>query len=455
MSPRRNRCPIASAILVVLVAAGCERATTWLAPAPVDVDPLVFDDAFGPSVGYQAFLGSKVDAVEVDATEKAQGQASLRVVVPRPGDASGAYTGGAVTSLNYRDFSSFTALTFWAASSTAATLDVAGLGNDNTGTSRFEAKWEAIGLTATWKKYVIPIPAPARPGPERCLFFFAEGPEAGRGNTIWFDDVKFEAVGGITNPRPSIGFQNVDTFVGETVVPTGTLTTFNVNGLDQTIRHSPAYFDFRSSAESVALVDREFIRIVGPGTATVTAKLGQVAATGQLTINATLPPMAPAPAPTLPSGDVLSLFSDAYGDVPVNTWSAPWDNANVTDIEIAGNATKAYTSLVFAGIEFTNPTVDASNMTHFHMDVWAPQGLVFRVKLVDFGPNGAFGGGDDSHHELAFAANTTPAFVPGQWVALELELTSFANLQSRAHLAQLILSGDARTVYVDNVYFHK
>ena len=441
--------------LTILAVGGCERSTNGLAPAPVDVDPLVFDDDFGPGVGYQAFLGSKVDAVDIDPNEKARGQASMRVAIPRPGDASGGYSGGAITSQNYRDFSSFNALTFWAAAGTPATLDVAGLGNDNTGTSRFEASWQAIGVTPTWKKYVVPIPDPSKLGAERGLFYFAEGPEVGRGNTIWFDDLRFESVTGISNPRPSLGFQTVATFVGETVVPTGTLTIFNVNGLDQTIRHSPGYFTFASSADSVAVVEEEYIHIVGPGTATITAKLKEVNATGQIVINATLPPMTPAPTPALPPADVISLFSDAYPDVPVDTWSASWDQANVTDILVAGNPTKAYTNLVFAGIEFTSQTIDASAMTHFHMHVWAPQGLVFRVKLVDFGADGMFGGGDDSEHELGFAANTIPAFVPGQWVDLEIPFSDFVNLQSRAHLAQLVLSGDARTVYVDNVYFHR
>ena len=33
-------------------------------------------------------------------------------------------------------------------------------------------------------------------------------------------------------------------------------------------------------------------------------------------------------------------------------------------------------------------------------------------------------------------------------------LSSFVNLTTRSHLAQLILSGDVGTLYVDNIYFH-
>jgi hypothetical protein len=197
------------------------------------------------------------------------------------------------------------------------------------------------------------------------------------------------------------------------------------------------------------------IRVVGPGTASITAKLGDVDAFGEVTLNATAPPEVAAPTPTVPAGDVISLFSNAYNDVPVDTWSADWDQADVTDLKIAGSDVKAYTSFVYAGIEFATPTVDASSMTHFNLDVWVPDGTNFRVKLVDFGDDGEFGGGDDSEHELSFTATSTPALATGTWVSLDIPLADFTGLQSTAHLAQLILSGNMDTVYIDNVYFHR
>jgi hypothetical protein len=39
--------------------------------------------------------------------------------------------------------------------------------------------------------------------------------------------------------------------------------------------------------------------------------------------------------------------------------------------------------------------INATNMEKFHIDIWTPDANVFKVKLVDFGPNGAYGGGDD------------------------------------------------------------
>ncbi len=78
-------------------------------------------------------------------------------------------------------------------------------------------------------------------------------------------------------------------------------------------------------------------------------------------------------------------------------------------------------NLAFAGIQFISRTVDATAMTHFRMNIWTPDPTslpaVFKIKIVDFGANGAFGGGDDVEHELTLNANSTPPLVTGNWVA--------------------------------------
>lgn len=168
-------------------------------------------------------------------------------------------------------------------------------------------------------------------------------------------------------------------------------------------------------------------------------------------------PAAPAPVPTYPASNVISLFSNSYSNATVDTWSAAWDMADVSDIQINGNDTKLYTNLTFAGIEFTSQTINASDMTHFHMDIWTPSATampnVFKVKLVDFGADGVWSGGDDVEHELVFDATTTPALISNAWISMDIPLASFAGLTTKSHLAQLIISGTLTTVYVDNILF--
>ncbi|MCF8345658.1 MAG: T9SS type A sorting domain-containing protein [Bacteroidales bacterium] len=173
----------------------------------------------------------------------------------------------------------------------------------------------------------------------------------------------------------------------------------------------------------------------------------------------TLPePDAPATTPTIPADNVISLFSNAYTNVSVDTWSADWDQADVTDVQIEGDDVKLYTNLVYAGVEFTSQTIDASAMTYFCMDIWTPDPTaapaVFKIKLVDFGADGAYGGGDDVEHELVFDETTTPALVSEEWIHFNIPLADFTGLTTTEHLAQMIISADPNTVYVDNVFFH-
>ncbi len=156
--------------------------------------------------------------------------------------------------------------------------------------------------------------------------------------------------------------------------------------------------------------------------------------------------------PTQPEEQVISLFSDSYSDVPVDTWRTGWSAADLEDVTIAGSGMKKYTNLNFVGIETVTNQIDATNMTHFHFDLWTPDASQFRVKLVDFGADGAFGG-DDTEHELTF---DTPQ--QGQWISYNIPLTEFTGLTTQANIAQLIYAAapaGAATAFIDNVYFYR
>ena len=86
------------------------------------------------------------------------------------------------------------------------------------------------------------------------------------------------------------------------------------------------------------------------------------------------------------------------------------------------------------------------------MDVWSADYTVFGIKLVDFGADGAFGGGDDAEHQINFDAP-----MQGSWVSMDIPLSDFTGLTSQGHIAQYIIVGQptgATTVYMDNIYFY-
>jgi len=452
---------VVAATAILLGVTGCERDVTGLDPAPYPSGGEVFLDGFPPGMDFQAFGDSKVDALDIDFLDTYEGTRSMKISVPDAGNPTGGYAGGAFVTNPGRDLTGYDALTFWAKASMPVTLDLAGFGNDNTGTSEYVAVRTGLSVSTVWKRYVVPIPLAEKLTTERGLFQFADAPDDGVGYYLWFDEVQFEKLGTIAFPKPAIANQTANLRVGGTARVEGTSVTYDVSGSPVTVQASPGYFTFASSNPAVATVDAAgVIRAVGLGDATITAELGDLEADGAVTVVVSEAPPAPeeaAPTPTVPEADVISLFSDAYTDVPVSTWSADFDLADFADVEIAGNPTKEYTNLVFAAIEFLSPTVDATAMTHFHMDIWTPDPTAapaaFKIKLVDFGPDGAFGGGDDSEHEITLDDTTTPAMATGQWASLDIPFADFTGLTGRANLAQLILSGDPNTIYVDNVYF--
>ncbi|MFC1475352.1 hypothetical protein ACFLQG_01770, partial [Candidatus Zixiibacteriota bacterium] len=418
----------------------------------------VFTDDYGYTVTYEAFDGSYYDAVQVSEVEAHVGTKSLEITIP---SVAPWWSGGALTA-DPRNLTVYNALTFWAKASIAAPLNEAGVGNDNTVTAKYQAKVVNLALTTEWQKFVIPIPLAEKWIAEDGLFFFAEGSE-GPDHMIWMDEIIFENLGTITNPRPVIHTMTLDVAQDDDVVITGANVTFDVDGTDITVSAMMGYFSFISSDPSVVLVDGETITAVGAGTATLTAELGSAKAptpaVGEVTVNVAPPepvPTVSAPTPTHDPGDVVALLSDDYTEHPVSTWSANWpDDADVEDYVIGSDNTKKYTNLVYAGIQFESPTVDASAKTHFHMDVWTPNATdapaVYKVKLVDFGADGVWGT-DDTEFELVFDHNTMSSET---WVSIDVPLASFSGMNT-GHIAQMIIATDGTipTVYVDNIYFY-
>lgn len=467
---------LAAAAAALLGIAGCERDTSGLGPAPFDTNPVVFSDVFD-GIDYEAFLDTKLDALDIDTEERYRGEASIKITVPDPGDPSGAYAGGAITANMPRDLSQYNALAFWAKASMAATLNVAGYGNDNTGTSKYVGAVAVddygsggLELTTTWQRYIIPIPRTGRLVPERGLFFFAEGPEKGTGYNIWFDEIEFVNVDAVSNPRPIMRQDDVSAITGVRVNVGGTETAFDVTvPKPATIRvyHSPGYFTFLSSDSNVAMPGEGVIRVVGGGTADITAKLDTVIVAGRFTISALDPPSDPAPEPTIPAENVVSIFSNAYNNRPVDTFSPDWGSvevADVSDLRIAGDAVKVYRfpkATTPGVIEFANPTLDATSMTHIHIDIWAPEGTFFGLGLTDFGADGVYNDpppGDDSQKIIPIVP---PELVFEQWVSFDIPLADFmvpggiGILNERAHLSQIILRSDSPQLIVDNIFFYK
>ena len=405
----------------------------------------VFTDDYAPGVSFAAFGGS-TNTISIDASVKHSGTASLKIPV------TSGYTGGALVAATGQDLSAYNVLSFWAKNDNPAfLLDAAGIGN-NSSTTVYACERNGISLTTTWTKYYIPIPVPSKLTSETGLFHFAEGSGEGA-YTIWLDDIKFENVSNAILGTPTATFttETQSKEVGQTFSVNGPRSTYPVNGADQGMQTAKAYFTWTSSNTSVATIDAMGTgTALATGTANITAILGTVAASGTLTVNVTpqANPTTPAPTPVRPAADVKSLFSNAYTNIAVETWSTSWSSSNhsFTELQIAGNDTKKYELYHFAGVEFLGAPVDATVYGFMHIDILCPAaGKSLQIRLVDFNaPNS----------EATVIKSTTQ----NTWVSYDIPLTEFSALTNKSKISQILFlvdPGQTGTFFIDNVYFYK
>lgn len=456
-----------SLLLTLTLFSSCERDLSDLEPATFPKTGDVFIDDFTGDLAYAAFGGSDVKAFQIEKDVTYNGsESAMRFEVPDANSPEGAYAGGAFFSKSGRDLSEFNALTFYIRASEAVNVGVLGFGNDF-GANKYATSVSGVAANTNWEKIILPIPDPSKLVAERGLFFISSGAINGRGYTIWVDELKFENLTTISDPIGQIAFGK-DSIINRAEKG----STYNVGalqalvslptGINQVVNTTAAFFSFESSDPSIASVSENgVINILDSGASVITAKLGENAAKGSITLNtigAAPRPATIAPVPSFDPANVISMYTNTYPNEPVDTWNTRWlfSTAENEFIQIDGDDVIRYTSLNFVGIEFASNTIDATNMTNFHMNIWTPDPTNlpnnFKVLLVDFGANGVFGGGDDVSSEVTI---TSPKLVTNNWVTLDIPLANFTSLTTRAHLAQLVLSGTLPNVYVDNVLFHK
>jgi len=459
-------------MVMAMVLAGCERQLSddvVFATYPARAE--VFIDGFSGGLEYLPFEGSKLDAFTVDEQTYYDGTASMRFDVPNEGDPSGSFAGAVFPDYGGRNLTGYDALTFWAKATKAATINEIGFGNDFE-ESKYLVTKNNLRIGTGWKKYTIPLPDPSKLKFVRGMFWYSEGPEDSDGYSFWVDEVKFENLGTVAQPRPAI-FEGNDvvtqSFIGVNLNVTGRTQTFSLaDGSNQTISPSPAYYTFQSSDISVARVNENGqISIVGTGEAVITATLANVRAEGSLTIQS-LGEFVAAPVPDRDPANVIAIFSDAYTNVPVDFYNGFFEPFQTTlggaDLVINGNNIIRYTNLNFVATEFKNPTVNAAEMTHLHVDIQVQNPVnaedFVTIELGDFGPDQVFGGGDDSSGRVTI---TSDALQTNTWISVDIPLADFG-LASRSNLAQLFfitdgtnpqLPGSITEILVDNMYFYK
>jgi uncharacterized protein YjdB len=422
---------------------------------------LVFFGGYDPGVSFVAFGGSTND-VSIDATTTNNGRSSLKVVVPGSN-----YTGGALVASLPRDLRAFNAVTFWAKASTANGLNVAGLGdNASTTPPPFSAEVVGFPITATWTKFTIPLPNPAKLNGSNGLFHFAEGP---KNYTLWLNDIQYE-----TLPVAQVGAPTGAT-VNWPAQTVGAGSTYQIPYQPNTVSFAvPAlptggslknvsfgWYNLASSAPAVATVSATgLVSGLTAGTTNITATMNGIVLPGNAAITVTVPLAVPTTTLTPsvavhPVGNVVSVYNSAavYTDQPVVNWFPNWGQATTfTDAVIAGKTVKKYSGMDYQGWDFAGTPINASTFTHLHVDIWTPNATKFGIAVIN--PSST-----PTEFTVPFNASSTPPITQGAWISLDIPLTAFTGM-TFGNIIQIkwvdnIGGNELGTFYIDNVYFWK
>lgn len=239
----------------------------------------------------------------------------------------------------------------------------------------------------------------------------------------------------ISGFSPSVIDYNIDLPNGTTVVPQITVATAT-----------------DTNATSVTITQASSLS--GNATVVVVSQNGLVTKTYTISFVLSGPGIAAPTPPNRNAEDVISIYSDAYTDINVDTYDTPWCPGISVDVMIAGNTTKKVTGLGCEGIDFQSGRFDASTFTHFHIDVWTDTAVLdksFNLKFSQWGG----GAGEVSALEFSATNASDPALdTQGAWMSLDMPLTSWTG-STRDDLVQFIITSDLGVVFYDNLYLYK
>lgn len=201
-----------------------------------------------------------------------------------------------------------------------------------------------------------------------------------------------------------------------------------------------------STYSSVGLTEARQFKFEGDGTVYVdNLYFSNTAGEGTTCATAPVDP-APEDAPVTPTAsDISSIYSDAYTDIALSAFPTSWSSAGLETQTHAGNEVQKMTG-GFIGIE-PAAGIDGTAYSYMHIDIWAAEGESVLFKIRDYGPDGAYDGGDDSEIEHTHTIGANSA-----WESIDVPLTN----ATKASLSQIVIDAQnaGSKIYFDNIYFY-
>jgi hypothetical protein len=148
------------------------------------------------------------------------------------------------------------------------------------------------------------------------------------------------------------------------------------------------------------------------------------------------------------SANVISLFSDAYTNLTGMDFFPNWGQSSVvSDVTIAGNATKKIATLNYEGVNLPGAT-NVSGMTNLHIDTYTDC-LSLDVTLINSSAVVSTG------VEKLFTLTPTS----GSWSSFDIPLSNYTYVVNLTKVDQMKFVCTSpvsnSTLYFDNLYFWK
>ncbi|MDP4238242.1 MAG: T9SS type A sorting domain-containing protein [Bacteroidota bacterium] len=158
-----------------------------------------------------------------------------------------------------------------------------------------------------------------------------------------------------------------------------------------------------------------------------------------------------ATAPTAPSTNVMSIFSNAYtGSAAVTNLNLNpgWGQATVqSTIKIGSDDILKYSNFNYQGTTFDHIYPVSTNMKYFHIDIWTAEETSVAVYPI------CWTGAANEAEKFKTIALTSADY--GTWKSYDIPLTDFTSqglTMKDVYQLKLVGSG-GKTVYFDNIYF--
>ena len=147
--------------------------------------------------------------------------------------------------------------------------------------------------------------------------------------------------------------------------------------------------------------------------------------------------------PTRNAWDVISIYSNAYANVPNVDYYPNWGQGTTFEVNSdLGDPKLHYSNLDYQGISFAE--INISSMTKLHLDIWTSNITQFKFSLIGGGENGV---------------TLTPTL--SGWNSYDIDLSTFVGVNLNA-IFQIKLEkpgfayhGESNSIYIDNIYFWK